>query len=78
MQFATLLCDACGTPSDLDAAEKHAHVKTIRFLCGRLQVLNGHPLFLCFELLLLVVIYSSSGCHSSGWKSGFRKCAVLK
>jgi hypothetical protein len=25
----------------------------------------------------LVVTYSESGVHSSGWKSGLRKCAVL-
>ena len=27
---------------------------------------------------LLPVAYSPSGHHSSGWKSGFLKCAVLK
>ncbi len=37
-----------------------------------------HPLLLFLEPRALGVTYSSSGCHSSGWKSGFRKCAVLK
>ena len=62
----------------LDAAMRRAHVKIILLVSMAAAMVNGHPLFLCLELLLLVVTYSSSGCHSSGWKSGFRKCAVLK
>lgn len=39
--------------------------------------ISAHAQVLCREFLV-VVTYSSSGRHSSGWKSGFRKCAVLK
>lgn len=38
----------------------------------------GHPEDLCRGALLLDVMYSASGDHSSGWKSGLRKWAVLK
>lgn len=84
MQFATVLCNICGTAPS--GAEPRREKRVAGF--GRQDVLyvatcerstsHGHPLFLCLELLLDVVMYSSSGCHSSGWKSGFWKCAVLK
>lgn len=72
--------------------ERIRHVEVaIMMRCGQLDLLwtvaiaddaGGHPLVLCRELLLLLLLvavaYSSSGSHCSGWNSGFRKCAVLK
>ena len=68
LQFATVLCDACGTPVRVRMpAENRVALlwRSISFV-SQISHSHGHPLLLCLELLLDVVMYSSSGRHSSG------------
>ena len=72
LQFATVLCDACGTPFGCGFRPKAVPCRLVFEISysrrGKRwkEQPHDHPLLLCRELLLEVVMYSSSGRHSSG------------
>ena len=61
-------------PAGSRVASAHVMVEVGRMgRCGDATGHGDHPLPLYREHLLVVVTYSSSGRHSSGWNSGLRK-----
>ena len=68
------LCDTAGSRRHHEAASPIVHMYAV----GRTNPWSDYLPTLCRGALPHIVTYSPSGRHSSGWKSGLRKCAVLK